>query len=60
MNKFKVVFLDGKEMKVTALNFSVACVLAKYKRIGNGYASHRELMIDEKKSSIIKTKRGHA
>jgi hypothetical protein len=57
MTKFKIVFLDGKEIKVKALNFSAAYITAAYSRIKSGEASVRQLIIDEKASSIIGPKR---
>lgn len=57
MSKFKIVFLDGKEIKVKALNFSEACTSAKHSRLQAGEAQVNQLFIDEKACSIIDSKR---
>jgi hypothetical protein len=53
MHKFKIVFLDGKIIKLKALNFSAACASAAYSRVKSGEASVRQLFINEKACSVV-------
>lgn len=53
MNKFKIVFLDGAEIEVKALNFSVAYVLAAYSRLKSGDAAAHQLLINTKASCVV-------
>jgi hypothetical protein len=61
MGKFKIVFIDGKEIEIEAINFSVASVLAAYGRLKCGGSTHKELGIDEKRSKqILDSRQAHA
>ena len=53
MNKFKIVFLDDKEIEVEAVNFSSAYVLAAYSWVKAGNASALQLLINGKASSMV-------
>lgn len=51
MAKFSIVFLDGRNVDVEAIGFSVAKVKAAYKRMVDGAKRYTELTSDDKKSS---------
>lgn len=53
MNKFKIVFLDGTEIEVKALNFSAAYILAAYSRVKSGDAQPRQLFINTEASCVV-------
>lgn len=54
MTKFKIVFRDGYSVEQEAEIFSVACVLAAYKRVMAGDHLAKQLLIDEKRCGIEK------
>jgi hypothetical protein len=56
MSNFKIAFMDGKEMEVEAANFSVAFVLAAYSRVVCGDKQTKQLMINQKKCFVLKTR----
>ena len=53
MNKYKIVFLDGAEIEVKAINFSAAYVQAAYSRVKSGEAAARQLLINTKASCLV-------
>jgi hypothetical protein len=57
MSKFKIVFLDGKEIEIEALNFSAVYISAAYSRMQSGETSMRQLFMNEKACSIVVSKR---
>lgn len=51
MSHFVIVFLDGEEVGVDAVGFSVAKVKASFMRVLAGFRSHKELTVDDGKSA---------
>jgi hypothetical protein len=54
MTKFKIVFMDGKEVEQDGLNFQCACVLAAYARLQDGSKTHQELEVNEYRCEVLK------
>ena len=51
MCKFVIVFIDGAEVEVDAVGFSVAKIMAAHQRVIEGATKHTELTADDSRSS---------
>lgn len=56
MAVYTIVFLDGCEVTVEAVCFSVAKVMAAHERVQSGATMHTQLVSDDKESSAATKK----